>query len=46
MLTGYRQPEDAVLAGHVFYDLAMTAISRLATTLAHDLRPHGATAAP
>jgi hypothetical protein len=38
VLTGYRQPEDAVLAGHVFYDLAMTAISRLATTLAHDLR--------
>jgi len=44
VLTGYTQPGDGVLANHVFYDLAMTAISRLAHTFAHDLRPHGATA--
>ena len=44
VLTGYTDPDAEVIAGHVFYDLAMTAVSRLARTLAHDLRPHGVTA--
>ena len=43
VLTGYTAPDD-VIAGHVVYDLAMHAVSRLARTLAHDLAPHGATA--
>ncbi|MPZ67431.1 MAG: SDR family oxidoreductase [Pseudonocardiaceae bacterium] len=44
VLTGYTDPHSEVIAGHAFYDLAMTAVSRLARSLAHDLRPHGATA--
>ncbi|MEW2353653.1 SDR family oxidoreductase [Spirillospora sp. NPDC029432] len=44
VLTGYVDPDAEVIAGHAFYDLAMTSVSRLARTLAHDLRPHGATA--
>jgi NAD(P)-dependent dehydrogenase (short-subunit alcohol dehydrogenase family) len=45
VLTGYtHSSQDDVLAGHLFYDLAMTAISRLAYCLAHDLRPQGVTA--
>ncbi|PSK90234.1 NAD(P)-dependent dehydrogenase (short-subunit alcohol dehydrogenase family) [Murinocardiopsis flavida] len=44
VLTGYDDPGAEVIGGHVFYDLAMTATSRLARTLAHDLRPHGVTA--
>jgi NAD(P)-dependent dehydrogenase (short-subunit alcohol dehydrogenase family) len=44
VLTGYTQPDAEVLADHLFYDLAMTAVSRLARTMAHDLRPHGVTA--
>jgi dehydrogenase/reductase SDR family member 1 len=44
VLTGYTDPGAEVIAGNVFYDLAMTAVSRLARTLAHDLRPHGVTA--
>jgi NAD(P)-dependent dehydrogenase (short-subunit alcohol dehydrogenase family) len=44
VLTGYSHHGDDVLADHAFYDLAMTAISRLAHSLAHDLRPHGVTA--
>ncbi len=44
VLTGYTDPDAEVIANHVFYDLAMTAVSRLARTLAHDLRPHGVTA--
>lgn len=44
VLTGYTLPDAEVIADHVVYDLAMTAISRLARTLAHDLRPHGVTA--
>jgi NAD(P)-dependent dehydrogenase (short-subunit alcohol dehydrogenase family) len=44
VLTGYTRPGDGVLADHVFYDLAMTSISRLAYSLAQDLRPHGITA--
>lgn len=43
VLTGYTAPQEEVIADHVFYDLAMTSISRLARTLAHDLRPHGVT---
>lgn len=43
VLTGYTDPSAEVLGGNVFYDLAMTAVSRLAETLAHDLSPHGAT---
>lgn len=45
VLTGYTHGDDTeVLAGHLFYDLAMTAISRLAYSLAQDLRPHDVTA--
>jgi NAD(P)-dependent dehydrogenase (short-subunit alcohol dehydrogenase family) len=43
VLTGYTAPDD-VIAGHLFYDLAMHAVSRMAHSLAHDLRPHGVTA--
>lgn len=46
VLTGYVPAAngEAPLGGHIYYDLAMTAVARLATTLAHDLRPHGVTA--
>ncbi|MEV0618379.1 SDR family oxidoreductase [Nonomuraea sp. NPDC050404] len=44
VLTGYTDPGAEVIAGHAFYDLAMIGVSRLARTLAHDLRPYGATA--
>jgi NAD(P)-dependent dehydrogenase (short-subunit alcohol dehydrogenase family) len=44
VLTGYADPGADVIANHLFYDLAMTGISRLAHSLAHDLRPHGVTA--
>ncbi|MET9340834.1 MULTISPECIES: SDR family oxidoreductase [unclassified Nonomuraea] len=44
VLTGYADPDAEVIAGHLFYDLAMTSVSRLARSLAHDLRPHGVTA--
>ncbi|MEV4158835.1 SDR family oxidoreductase [Nonomuraea dietziae] len=44
VLTGYTDPDAEVIAGHLFYDLAMTSVSRLARSLAHDLRPHGVTA--
>ncbi|MEV0389177.1 SDR family oxidoreductase [Nonomuraea sp. NPDC050643] len=44
VFTGFADSEAEVIAGHVFYDLAMTGVSRLARTLAHDLRPHGVTA--
>ncbi|MQA12974.1 MAG: SDR family oxidoreductase [Pseudonocardiaceae bacterium] len=44
VLTGYTHPDAEVIADHLFYDLAMTAVSRLARSIAHDLRPHGATA--
>lgn len=44
VMTGYTAPGEEVIANHVFYDLAMTSVSRLACTLAHDLRPHGVTA--
>nr|BFE77481.1 hypothetical protein GCM10020093_000820 [Planobispora longispora] len=44
VLTGYADPSAEVIAGHLFYDLAMTCVSRLARSLAHDLRPHGVTA--
>lgn len=44
VLTGYTLPEAEVIADHAIYDLAMTSVSRLARTMAHDLRPHGVTA--
>jgi len=44
VLTGYTDPEAEVLAGHLYYDLAMHAVSRLARTLAAELRPHRVTA--
>jgi dehydrogenase/reductase SDR family member 1 len=44
VLTGYTDPTVEVLGDHVYYDLAMHATSRLAHSLAHDLRPHGVTA--
>lgn len=44
VLTGYTDPGGEVIAGHLVYDLAMNATSRLARSLAHDLRPHGVTA--
>lgn len=40
VMTGYNVAEPA---GHVFYDLAMTGVSRLAASLSHDLDPHGVT---
>jgi NAD(P)-dependent dehydrogenase (short-subunit alcohol dehydrogenase family) len=43
VLTGYTHPGEPVIANNVFYDLAMTSVSRLASTLAHDLGPHGVT---
>ena len=44
VLTGYTDPDSPVIANHVFYDLAMSGVSRLARTLAHDLAPYGVTA--
>jgi NAD(P)-dependent dehydrogenase (short-subunit alcohol dehydrogenase family) len=44
VLAGYADASAEVIAGHVFYDLAMTSVARLARTLAHDLRPYGVTA--
>lgn len=44
ILTGYTDPKAEVLGNHVFYDLAMTSISRLAHSLARDLRETGVTA--
>jgi dehydrogenase/reductase SDR family member 1 len=43
VLTGYTAA-DEMLAGHLFYDVAMHAVSRIAHDLAHDLGPHGVTA--
>lgn len=43
ILTGYTDPDSPVIANNVFYDLAMSSVSRLARTLAHDLGPHGVT---
>ena len=44
VVTGYDDPGADVLAGHLFYDLAMAATRRLVRGLAHDLRVHGVTA--
>lgn len=44
VLTGYTDPDAEVIAGHLYYDLAMHATSRLARTLAHELGPYGVTA--
>lgn len=44
VLTGYTDPEAEVIGGHLYYDLAMTSVGRLARSMAHDLRPHGVTA--
>lgn len=44
VLTGYADPDAEMIGNHLFYDLAMTAVSRLGRSLAHDLRPHGVTA--
>jgi dehydrogenase/reductase SDR family protein 1 len=44
VLTGYTAPAAEVLGDHVIYDLAMHATSRLAQSLAHELRPRGVTA--
>jgi dehydrogenase/reductase SDR family member 1 len=44
VLTGHADAESEVLGQHAIYDLAMTATSRLARTLAHDFKPHGVTA--
>lgn len=41
VLTGYTDPDADVIAGHLYYDLAMQATSRLAHSLAHELRPYG-----
>lgn len=40
ILTGYTDPKMKVM-GNLFYDLAMSSVSRLAHSLAHDLGPHG-----
>lgn len=44
VLTGYADAEAEVIGQHAIYDLAMTATSRLARSLAHDFKPHGVTA--
>jgi NAD(P)-dependent dehydrogenase (short-subunit alcohol dehydrogenase family) len=44
VLTGYTDPDAEVLGNHAYYDLAMHATSRIAHSVAHDLRPHGVTA--
>jgi NAD(P)-dependent dehydrogenase (short-subunit alcohol dehydrogenase family) len=44
VLTGYADATSDVLGNHLFYDLAMRSVSRLAYSMAHDLRPHGVTA--
>lgn len=44
VLTGYTDPSADILGNHLYYDLAMHATSRLAHSLAHDLRPHRVTA--
>lgn len=44
VLTGYTDPGSEVIADHLFYDLAMSAVTRLTALLAHDLQPHGVTA--
>jgi dehydrogenase/reductase SDR family member 1 len=44
VLTGYETADEGVTGGHLFYDLAMNATSRLAHDTAHDLRPRGVTA--
>jgi NAD(P)-dependent dehydrogenase (short-subunit alcohol dehydrogenase family) len=45
VVTGYAPAGDAaVLGGHLFYDLAMHATTRLVRSLGHDLAPQGATA--
>lgn len=44
VVTGYLDPDADVLAGHLFYDLAMAATRRLTHDVAHDLRPYGVTA--
>jgi dehydrogenase/reductase SDR family protein 1 len=44
VLTCYHDPDAEILAEHLFLDVAMNAVSRLARGLAHDLRPHGVTA--
>lgn len=44
VLTGYTDPRSEVIADHLFYDLAMSAVSRLTALLAHDLQPHDVTA--
>jgi NAD(P)-dependent dehydrogenase (short-subunit alcohol dehydrogenase family) len=44
VLTGYTDPDAEVIAGHLYYDLAMHATGRLARSLAHELRPYGVTA--
>ncbi|MFV2086277.1 SDR family oxidoreductase [Micromonospora sp. LOL_021] len=44
VLTGLAHTDPSVLANHLFYDLAMASVSRLASTMAQDLRPHGVTA--
>jgi dehydrogenase/reductase SDR family member 1 len=43
VVIGYDDPDAGVMA-NLYYDLAMSSISRLARSLAHDLRPHGVTA--
>lgn len=43
ILTGYTDP-NAEMMGNLFYDLAMSSVSRLARSLAHDLGPQGVAA--
>lgn len=44
LMTGYASGGESVLGGHLYYDLAMRATSRLAVAMAADLREHGVTA--
>lgn len=44
VFTGYTGDDHGVTAGHIYYDLAMATIRRLAHATAHELRAHGVTA--
>lgn len=41
IMTGYADDDSIVIAGHLFYDLAMTGVNRLCRTMAHDFSGHG-----
>jgi len=44
VFTGYADTDEGVTAGHLYYDLAMAATRRLASSVAHELQPYDVTA--